>query len=697
MPSTSCSSILPVLLALVAATAACKSTTQDTTASAYVPRVFSEREVLAGYPAHLGAGDQVLLQLEPASASTSPTTDTGTPGVDILPIRVPAAVSFRLCFQSPRSHQLSLKAAGGAALVSVTASTDPACQGSVVSLTAGDYLLEVRHASGDGVTYPVLVSFGSGSSSPSLRQGLAAAPTTTVTLSDVPTYDPTQTYKPPAVGNPAVLVQWGGVIYQLGWWANPYNCPVKGVDFIACVVNDGQWKVYDPNVKPEWSYYDYPTLVASYSNPPTCTAADYGTDAMVTRVDARILSGDMSTATPTDAPFTDAEKQALYREAMLPCLPPDLSLAADGDLPDNVKVVKRVMPLSRWKTYASKAATAEVNTLFEPGFTDTSETYWQFLGAVARYPYFCGEVGGRTVGGTTPSIVGAFASKDEACMRELAGFFAHAAQETGGADPLLSFEYLREGGVYGNANYQPGNGAEPSCNAPFDCSSAWALYYGRGPKQLTHFYNYAGLSAARFVSDPDGTMKSFNYLLKWPDLVAYDTELYFLSSIWFLMTNQPPKPSIHDILVHRYAPSSTCTEATCGGLSYDATTGLTHPFAATIENINGGIECRRGMSNVAPTHRSQAYSSVLGDLGATLSTEERSLPAGCASIIQYSCSADITKDCPGTTIFAWPDLDPGLRTWVDLSRNACLVQNFGGLTAVSVTAPGIVPACKGSP
>ncbi len=689
MSSPSWRSALPALLALVAATAACKSTTQDAATSAYVPRVFSEQEVLAGYPAHLGAGDQVLLQLEPASASSSPTTDTGTPGVDVLPIRIPAAVSFRLCFQSPRAHQLSLKAAGGTALVSVTASTDPACQGSLVALAAGDYLLEARHAGADGTTYPLLITIGTGTGSPSLRQGLATVTTTdtTVTISDVPLYDPTQTYKPPAVGKQAVVVQWAGVIYQLGWWANPYDCPVQSVNLLSCVVTPDQWKVYDPNVKPEWSYYDYPTLVASYPNPPACTKADYGIAAMVTRVDARIASGDLASATPTGVPFTDAEKQALYREAMLPCLPPDLSLVADADLPDNVQVVRRVMSLSTWKTYASKAATAEVNTLSEPGFNDPSQTYWQFLSAVARYPYFCGEVGGRTGGGAYPT-------KEAACMRELASFFAHAAQETGGADPLNSFEYLREGGVYGNANYQPGNGAEPACKSPYDCSSAWALYYGRGPKQLTHFYNYAGFSAARFVTS--GTMKSFNYLLEWPDLVAYDPELYFLSGIWFLMTNQPPKPSIHDILLHRYAPSTSCTEATCGGLAYDAITGLTHPFLATIENINGGIECRRGNTNVAPTHRSQAYASMLQGLGATLSAEEQNQPDGCASIIRYSCSSDVTVACSGTTIFSWPALDPGLRTWIDLTSPACQVQGVGGAAMVSATAPGIVPACKES-
>ncbi len=685
---------LPAILFLVAATAACKSTPQDAAASAYGPKVFSEQEVLAGYPGHVAPGDQVLLQLEAASASPSPTTDTGTSGVDVLPVRIPEAVSFRLCFQSPRAHQLSLKTTGGVTLASVTASPDPTCQGNLVSLQAGDYTLEARHADGDGTTYPVLIGVTNDSISAALSPalGAATAPTTTVTAKDVPTYDPTLTYKPPAVGKPAVLVQWAGVIYELGWWANSYNCPVASVDLKNCVVTPNQWKVYDPEVKPEWAYYDYSTLVASYPNPTTCTKADYGTAAMVARVNASITSGDMSLAVTTTSPFTDAEKQALYREAMLPCLPPDLSLVADADLPPNVQVVKAVMPLATWKTFASKSATAEVNTLYDSDFTDTSKTYWLFLAAVARFPYFCGEVGGRPVSATDSTLVGAFPTIAEACKRELAALFAHAAQETGGGDPLNSFEYLREGGSYGNKNYQPGV-SDPPCGAPFDCSNAWALYYGRGPKQVTHFYNYAGFSAARFVTS--GTMKNFNYLLKWPDLVAYDTELYFLSGIWFMMANQPPKPSIHEIILHRYAPPSTkCTEATCGGLAYDATMGLTHPFTATIEIINGGIECRRGKDNIGPTHRSQSYSSVLTALQATLTPEEQDLPVGCASIIQYACP-DLTAKCSGDTLFSWPALDPGFRTWVDLSTKTCLAQNYGGAATVSVTAPGIVAACKG--
>ena len=662
-------------LLLLTAFAACTSSSSSPPLNpiAWTPP-FSEQEVVAGYAGTLKPGMSVLVQLEPSSAHPAAGTDTGTPGVDSFPMKVRAPLSFQLCFQSARAHRLSLRPAGGGAVASVTASTNPACQGSQVSLAAGDYVVDVTHAGTDAVTYPLLLSVKTGAL-PAASPTALATDSTTVTVTPVTAYDPTMTYE----NKTLTLVEWAGVTYQLFWYASPYDCPVAGPS-PQCVVNQGQWKVYDPNLKTEASYYDYPGLLASYPNPPACTAADYGIAAANAHVDASIASGDMKLAAPTGG-YTTADRQALYREFMLPCLPPDLSKVAASSLPANVQTVMSVMPLATWQVFASKVASVDGSNPRLSGSTDSTAAYWQFLKAVARYPYFCGEVGGR-------NGVGAYASLAEACRRDLAAFFAHAAVETGGANPFTSFEYLREGAAMGNTNYQPVNG----CASPFVCPGPRSLYYGRGPKQLSYFYNYAGFSAARFVtttSAVDGAKDySFNFLLEWPDLVAYDPELYFLSGLWFVMTNQPPKPSMHDVIMHRYVPDTSCTERTCAGLAYDATNGLTHPFTATIELINGGVECRPGKDNLAPTNRSSGYKASLTTLGATLTAEEQNLPAGCASVIAHSIVDE-------STVFARTSLQAGLNTWIDLANPQCTAYSLGGTSPVSVTAGGIVAACKG--
>ena len=82
--------------------------------------------------------------------------------------------------------------------------------------------------------------------------------------------------------------------------------------------------------------------------------------------------------------------------------------------------------------------------------------------------------------------------------------------------------------------------ASPPCSwsswvvAAYPCSPG-QQYFGRGAKQLSWNYNYGAFSTAMF-GDP-------SILLKNPDLVA-DTWLNFASAFWFLVTPQPPKPSM---------------------------------------------------------------------------------------------------------------------------------------------------------
>ena len=72
-----------------------------------------------------------------------------------------------------------------------------------------------------------------------------------------------------------------------------------------------------------------------------------------------------------------------------------------------------------------------------------------------------------------------------------------------------------------------------------------SCYFGRGPLQLSWNYNYGQFQ--HFLR-----LKKINVdLLNEPHLVIekMDPPLAMLSALWFYMTPQPPKPSMHDIIM----------------------------------------------------------------------------------------------------------------------------------------------------
>lgn len=69
-------------------------------------------------------------------------------------------------------------------------------------------------------------------------------------------------------------------------------------------------------------------------------------------------------------------------------------------------------------------------------------------------------------------------------------------------------------------------------------------------------------------------------LLNNPDLVAQEGWLAVSSAIWFYTTPQSPKPSMHDVVAGFWKPNSN-----------DLAAGITSGFGATINIINGGVEC----------------------------------------------------------------------------------------------------------
>ncbi|KAK7379729.1 hypothetical protein VNO78_34419 [Psophocarpus tetragonolobus] len=176
-------------------------------------------------------------------------------------------------------------------------------------------------------------------------------------------------------------------------------------------------------------------------------------------------------------------------------------------------------------------------------------TYDAFLAAARSFPAF-----GNTSDETTRK-------------REVAAFFAQTSHETTGGwasapDGPHAWGYCfvneRNQGVYCSGGQWP-------------CAPG-KRYYGRGPIQLTHNYNY-GLAGSELGVD----------LTNNPDLVAADPVMAFKTAIWFWMRPQGNKPSCHNVIIGAWNPSSADQQA-----------GRVRGFGVITNIINGGLECGRG-------------------------------------------------------------------------------------------------------
>mgnify|MGYP003685507193 FL=1 len=148
--------------------------------------------------------------------------------------------------------------------------------------------------------------------------------------------------------------------------------------------------------------------------------------------------------------------------------------------------------------------------------------------------------------------------------RELSAFLANITKETTGGwvDPDPSkgaseqpngshgswgLHWLRELGPGGNASAKSSNCYTTGSTIDYQ-PAAGKCYYGRGPIQISYFYNYGNFS--EFLYDDKSLVSN-------PDLLEQDGELALLSAIWFWMTPQCPKPSCHQVMQEIYDESAT--------------------------------------------------------------------------------------------------------------------------------------------
>lgn len=161
--------------------------------------------------------------------------------------------------------------------------------------------------------------------------------------------------------------------------------------------------------------------------------------------------------------------------------------------------------------------------------------------------------------------------------RELAAFLANIAQETSGGWNEAP------GGYFSWGLYFVEEMEDSTKNKYADLTKKnyppipGKSYLGRGPKQLSWNYNYGQFSEAWF-----GTKDS---LMLHPEWLAQDPVLSFASAIWFWMTPQFPKPSCHDIMAGHWVPTTN-----------DLLKGRVPGFGATVNVINGGVECGNGIA-----------------------------------------------------------------------------------------------------
>ena len=223
---------------------------------------------------------------------------------------------------------------------------------------------------------------------------------------------------------------------------------------------------------------------------------------------------------------------------------------------------------------------------------NTVYQYLEFLKAIWKYPLFCNQTNesGMTL--------------DQTCRKELATIFAHYAQETGKHDPSSqSIPEWRQGLFYLN---------EIGCHSGGNCQyfdyfnkfypvHDGVSYHGRGAKQLSWNYNYGQFSVAYFNDK--------NVLLRNPDRVAEEGWLALGSSIWFYMTPQAPKPSMHDVVTRFWVPNCT-----------DLQSKNYWGFGSTINIVNGAMEC--GFSSAQAANRVEYYKKLMEYFGVPLSGDE---------------------------------------------------------------------------
>ncbi len=383
------------------------------------------------------------------------------------------------------------------------------------------------------------------------------------------------------------VVSYEGVIYQAKWWTQG---DIPGTQ------EWGPWEEIDGSA--DTSGTDQNSTADSENNDggseTDSGSTDTGTAGTNSTVSLEALQQEEAVLTGTEQMrLVKASIRTLGNEEVEKIQP----LRAEN--PENVKRVESIIDATQW-AYLFPMRSEEY-------------TYENFLKAVGKFPAFCGAYeDGR--------------DSDEICRRSLATMFAHFTQETGGHTDGLDVPQWRQGLVYvremgWDETMRNGYNAECSLDTwqgkRFPCGKfedgSFKSYFGRGAKQLSYNYNYGPFSEA-MTGD-------VHTLLDHPELVA-DTWYNLASVVFFFVYPQPPKPSMLHVVDGTWQPNAT-----------DKSDGLLLGFGATINIINGGVECGGSSEMAQALNRIAYYKEFASYLGIEIPTDE---VLGCANMKQFS-------------------------------------------------------------
>lgn len=219
---------------------------------------------------------------------------------------------------------------------------------------------------------------------------------------------------------------------------------------------------------------------------------------------------------------------------------------------------------------------------------------------------------------------GTFAAEGDinARKRELVAFLANISQETTGGWPTApggqyawGLYFREEQGYEGTSNI----GYRDETNTIYPPAPGKS-YHGRGPIQLSYNYNYGQASELIFGDK--------NVLLANPEKVIQDGVIAFETGLWFWMAPQYPKPSCHDVMIPgKWTPTPAQQAA-----------GIKPGFGATVNIINGGIECGSGQENTKVLSRIAHYQryATIKQVSIELNGGNNTANCGCANMARFT-------------------------------------------------------------
>ncbi len=197
-------------------------------------------------------------------------------------------------------------------------------------------------------------------------------------------------------------------------------------------------------------------------------------------------------------------------------------------------------------------------------------SYEKFLQAVAKYPRFCWEVG-----------TNAGDSIDTVCRKELATLFTFYAYES----------WIQSTNLYvvDNSNTYPlWKQGLYYTQIPWLNSVTWGNYFWRGSFLL------AGQDAYKYISL--ALYEDQNVLLNTPSLMSNDWYVSLASGMWYYMTPKNQVPSMHDIVVANWTPTSS-----------EIRNGMEQWFGAVMQAFDTNICDGSGVETTEASRRIEYY------------------------------------------------------------------------------------------